>query len=401
MKKRYNACLVDIGITPTELDTFHIDGWGWSPEIATERDDRFYLSHGMANPFGIIISPDQKKCPIYMPYHTFDWDIHHQIFDNYEEQIADITSGNGIWFEIDQNISAYRNADDLLMVEVVNVRFNVTGDVQEAAQHQKELVTEYNSGNAWLNAELREKIIASSKLFGDLRYRNLQLPEMPFAHVSSYYTLAFGGLFLFKGTPDKPILILEDDSSEISGNTDQLHIEFNLSDRSFIPYLYNQRFLNSDPSYFVEQLWLLEIQLEHMIVAGAMEMDSETAVDRLTTTQRKGLVNQLNKAKLLNPDYFELEALVNKIKGSGGEGLKVPAQLNDNLLHPHVDTTLEQARVLWQLIAKLQNNNPVLLYTFDKAAFYAVYQTWSAPMQRWAINAIQSNRHVYSRLTNT
>ncbi len=38
MKKRYNECLTDIGIEVTNLGKFHIDGWGWSPEIAKESD---------------------------------------------------------------------------------------------------------------------------------------------------------------------------------------------------------------------------------------------------------------------------------------------------------------------------------------------------------------------------
>ena len=49
--KRYNDCLEDIGLQRTELKEFHIDGWGWSPEIAEEQQDRLYLSHGAANPY--------------------------------------------------------------------------------------------------------------------------------------------------------------------------------------------------------------------------------------------------------------------------------------------------------------------------------------------------------------
>ena len=100
MVKRYNACLEDIGLTATKLKSFHIDGWGWSPEVAKEQDDRFYLSHGLANPYGIIISPKQENSSIYMPYHSFDVDIHKMIFSQYKEQIVDITAQCGLWFEL-------------------------------------------------------------------------------------------------------------------------------------------------------------------------------------------------------------------------------------------------------------------------------------------------------------
>ena len=37
--ERYNTCLIKLGFTPTKLTNFHIDGIGWSPEIAEEKDN--------------------------------------------------------------------------------------------------------------------------------------------------------------------------------------------------------------------------------------------------------------------------------------------------------------------------------------------------------------------------
>ena len=120
---RYNACLEDIGLERTALTEFHIDGWGWSPEIAEELQDKQYLSHGSANPYSIIITPDQQRGSLYYPYHSFDWDIHHQVFDKYAKQIADITTECGLWFSLDHDISTYRSPQDLLMIDVVKVQF--------------------------------------------------------------------------------------------------------------------------------------------------------------------------------------------------------------------------------------------------------------------------------------
>lgn len=400
MQKRYNRCLEDIGIEPTKLSTFHVDGWGWSPEIAKEKDDRFYLSHGLANPFSIIVSPEQKDSPVYMPYHTFDWEIHRRVFENYALQIEDITSLNGIWFELDQNITAYRSPQDLLMMEIINVEFNVAGDLASAAAEQKELVAKYLSEpRSWMNAELREQIISSSKEHGDLRYRNLELPDFPFSNITSFYTMAFNGLFVFKKVMGgKPVLIFEDNSSEISGDTGHLHVEFNLNDQSFIPYLYNLDLLDSEISYFTEHVELLELQLEHMVVSAAMQLDETPPVDKLTKTQRKGLISKLNNAGLLDERYFELEMVVNRILSGGGDKVKVSNELNQFMLQPHERTTPEQKTVLWHLISKVQQNNPVLQFAFDKTSFYSDYQTWKPPMQQWAINCILNNRGIYSKL---
>ena len=53
--ERYNECLTKLGFLPTKLTHFHIDGMGWSPEIAEEKDNINYLNNGEANLHGILI----------------------------------------------------------------------------------------------------------------------------------------------------------------------------------------------------------------------------------------------------------------------------------------------------------------------------------------------------------
>ena len=67
----YNEALKGLGIEPTGLKTFQIDGIGWSPEISTEKGNRAYLTHGNANQIGIIVTPDQYRKPIHFPSNTF------------------------------------------------------------------------------------------------------------------------------------------------------------------------------------------------------------------------------------------------------------------------------------------------------------------------------------------
>ena len=48
--ERYNLCLEKLGFKKTKLKSFSIDGLGWSPEIAEEKKNLYYLNHGDANP---------------------------------------------------------------------------------------------------------------------------------------------------------------------------------------------------------------------------------------------------------------------------------------------------------------------------------------------------------------
>ena len=152
---------------------------------------------------------------LYYPYHSFDWDIHHQVFDKYAKQIADITTDCGLWFSLDHDISTYRSPQDLLMVDVVKVQFKTTGNLITAAREQRELVrTYFDKPAAWADRELREKISASGKEHGDLRFRNLEVLPFPYTDIRAFYTTAFDGLYVLRDTVvGKPVLVLENNSS--------------------------------------------------------------------------------------------------------------------------------------------------------------------------------------------
>ena len=78
--KRYNKCLAMLGVSPTSLNRFSVDAMGWSPEIAEEKKDNYYLNIGEANANAIIISPSQKDMPVHMPSHSFDRDLMNAVF---------------------------------------------------------------------------------------------------------------------------------------------------------------------------------------------------------------------------------------------------------------------------------------------------------------------------------
>ena len=88
---RYNQCLKLIGIAPTALTQISVDGIGWSPEVAEEKGNLYYLNIGEANTNAIIISPEQHRKPVYFPFHSFDKDIMYGIFAAHKKAITDIT----------------------------------------------------------------------------------------------------------------------------------------------------------------------------------------------------------------------------------------------------------------------------------------------------------------------
>src|SRR5664279_847084 len=72
---RYNNALEELGLSPTRLEAFDVDGIGWSWQVAQEKGDSFYLCAGPSNPMGVVISPDQRGQPLYFPYNSYDRDM--------------------------------------------------------------------------------------------------------------------------------------------------------------------------------------------------------------------------------------------------------------------------------------------------------------------------------------
>ncbi|MBI1306880.1 MAG: hypothetical protein GC181_09755 [Bacteroidetes bacterium] len=399
MVDRYNSALADIGLEKTQLKSFHIDGWGWSPEVAEEQKNTFYLSHGMANPYGIIISPEQQNASIYHPFHTFDWDVHKRIFSEYGEQITDITTQSAIWFELDQEISAYRHPADLLMIDVFTIHFNTVDRIMEAAREQRNLIHKFMvEENAWADAKLREAIINSSNEFGDLRYRSIELRSIPFGNYLSFYTLAFDGLYVFRNLKNKrPLLVFKNNSSEISGEKHHDQMEFNLSDNGLLPYLTEQGLLENDADFYIRHPYLIELKMMTMLMSACRNLKKLIPTGNNERTHTKMLVQAAVSESLLNDKYFELERLVLKIKNR--QTFEIPEIIKEDLLYPAPHLNQNDKIVLWHLLACKHDNDVVIKYLFDKSGFYAEYGKWKEDFQEWAVETILEHRFIFQQIT--
>jgi Family of unknown function (DUF6638) len=400
MVDRYKACLADIGLPTTNLTSFHIDGWGWSPEIAEELNNSFYLSHGFANPYGVVITPEQAEASIYFPFHSFDWDVHQNIFKEYTQQITDITAQCGLWFELDQNISAYRTAQDLLMVDVFKVRFRTVDRIMESAQEQRALIHDFNETEfAWADEKVRNAIIESGKKHGDLRYRSIELAPMPFGRYQSFYTLAFNGVYVFKNLPNgKPLLVFGNNSSSMSGELSHDRVEYNLNDPGLVPYLYSQKLIEDDVNYFIKYPYLIELIMDYMLISSAEKIKLKVPSHMNKKTRKNMILNSLISSKAMNDDYFEFEKIQKAL--SMKKDIKVSDEIRGGLLHPTPSLNVSDKIVLWQLLSNLANSNPVIGYLFDKPRFFNEYKTWNEDMQKTVVESILEHRYIFNELIN-
>lgn len=397
---RYNECLKDIGIKETKLKQFHVDGWGWSPEIANEFNDKNYLSHGFANPYGIILTPSQIECPIYIPYYSFDWDLTQTIFQQYKIPIADITTESGLWFEVDQEISAYQSAQDLLMVDALMLRFFTPKRMIKAAREQRKLVRQfYDSPVAWADETLHDNLIESCKEHGDLRFRSLEIPDFPYTNVRSFYTRAFQGVFVLRVLPgQKPVLVFENTKSVVSGELEHDHIEFSIDDTVLFEYLLQHKIIKDDLNVYRSDLFSLTRLRDAILVDLITKHYPDNQEDLTNVRVRSKYVAILSEENKLTPEYYELDKLMAQLKrGSVPQSTELPFALRLSLCYPNYYLTEETKKVIWQLINKMSIYKDIAMqYIFDKETFFIDYQTWNPSKKNWSIGLIKDNRQLFN-----
>ncbi|MCB0734936.1 MAG: hypothetical protein H6608_03285 [Flavobacteriales bacterium] len=400
MVDRYNATLTDIGLPNTRLTAFHIDGWGWSPQIADELGDQFYLSHGLANPYGIIITPEQKEASIYMPYHSFDWDIHQRIFQEYERQISDITTQCGIWFEVDQDVTAYRSPQDLLMVDVFKVRFTTVDRVLEAAREQRALINRFNEEQkAWMDESLRDAIIQSSEQHGDLRFRSIELSDIPFGRYGNFHTLAFNGLYVLRSLPSgKSVLVFADKEAmaKADGEGRSAWDAYHLEDPRLMSVLMAEGLISSNIGYYKDKQFLIHI-LTGTILRQAIRDDIQHINLPDDPRSRDRVIQGLALKSGKLPDvYFDLERLEKEL--SRGANPTAGGTLNEKLIHPAESLSAQDKIVIWHLLSNTVLDHVLINYLFDKSGFFRSFSERNETEQDWVVQVILEHRDKFNQI---
>jgi len=385
MINRYNACLKDIGIVPTDLDRFSIDGIGWSPEIAAEKKDNFYLSHGGANQFAIILTPAQHNKPVYFPFYSFSRDLMNVVFERHLRQIADITRETAIWLDIDQEISHYLSPLDLLLLDSICIRVYTVNKIMDAAKYQKNLIRKFtNDDNAWFDLGLRREIIKTAKIHGDLRFRSVQIPDISFNDTRSFYTMAFDGIYVFRDIlkTEKTMLILENEELIKELGQDVKGV-FSISDVYLFSTLSREGLITHNLSYYYNNPEIINIKKECIFMNLMSRHFFEIDYTQLNPGQKRGYARQLEK--YLPKEFFELERLAKQIANKDANYfMNLSYEVSRILMYPNQSLPLSVQNILWQLITETNPLDIVLLYQYNKSKFFELYQTWGQNRRKWA-----------------
>jgi hypothetical protein len=207
--ERYNKALVSMGIEPTKCRVVFIDGAGWSPQVAAEKGNPWYLCDGFTNPTAIIISPDQFKRPVYMPAFSWIRSVLRVVFETYHREIIDITSTDVVTLDFELGITKLESPVDFLLLSEILVK-PYSGDLLLRAREQQKLIDEFLENLNCLEAEYREPLIQHRTRYGDLCKRRFFMDEIHSPLARDFWTTAQGGAAVIRNVDGQDLLILEE-----------------------------------------------------------------------------------------------------------------------------------------------------------------------------------------------
>ncbi|MCK0124200.1 hypothetical protein MWU76_07290 [Gelidibacter sp. F2691] len=388
--ERYNQCLKMLGFTESKLTNFSIDGIGWSPEIAEEKQEIHYLNNGEANPNAIIITPLQKGKPVYVPFHTFDREMMQHVFRTHGDKINDITRDCAICVHFDQHIDAFYEPLDVLKYGDISMTFKLINNLDKVQKQQFELIDKFKQGHNFIDEGLHQQLLESAKTYGDLRHRNLELPELYYT-TDSFYTKAFGGVFVLRDFIS-PIVVFQDE---------KWHKEA-IKDTTYDVLIYH-----------ISQPELMDKLRDHLIVG--YDLDAAIKTPRYNRIKKfmfaqylkdtphpiqdilednvlfKGYLNKLSiedRKKVMSVElYLEKMEISNQHKLAD----IVDAELFEALNEPHSSLNVKHQDLIWKLLVNIAPLDVLFLYWYDKELFYKNYDTWNDSLKDWVIATIRNN----------
>ena len=385
--EHYNKCLEKLGFTKTKLKTFSIDGIGWSPEIAEEKKDDNYLCNGPSNPHGIIISPLQNRKPVYSPYHSFDRDMMQLIFKSYSKKINDITRDSAIIIDFDQKIDSFYEPLDILKYDEITINFHLMDNLYHQQREQKLLIEKFKTNHNFIDEDLQAQILESAKTYGDLRGRDLELPNLKFPS-GSFYTKAYGGVYVLRDFI-KTIVVFEDMATYKEAIKDTIHdvLMYHVSHEQLVEKMRDhiiidcnlQDVVNTDKYDRIKKYEFAQRLQDTKHPIRDILSDSvlfKSYLNKLDVASRKKVMSvELYLERLERSNAYKLEDMVDK-------------QMYFALHKPHSSLSVQHQDLIWKLLINIAPKDVLFLYWYDKDQFYKNYEMWDDSFKDWVIDTI-------------
>ena len=377
--RRYKSALERLTGKTTDMEDFHVDISGFSPEIATVLG-RDYLNHNGCNRQFILVTMDQLGAPLLEARFSVSKTILSRFFEENKGRLEYILGHDALCGEIENSVFQIEKPEDLLAVDEVFMVYETATGLFAKSKELLGKVEEFESDpEKAFDGSFLSSMLDLSRQTGDVTRHPFELTGDEI-HAPNYWTDHFGGVYLFRKVNGKDIpetfIPVQDDAIDADA------FEYRLlpfSNRAGIG-----RFLKKNK--LVEEIVdiseakarrILTMKRDFLIIGAAADQGIFEGIihDNQIRSLEKALGENAPKA---------LEAIDAALAYLDGNGPRPDLSAE----HPGYFYLLRGAKGLTKslvnmLLAELCPFDAQKLFIFHKAAFYAAYSTWPEAKQEF------------------
>ncbi|MGB7241114.1 MAG: DUF6638 family protein [Sulfitobacter sp.] len=385
--ERYNRALEHLTGKTTKLMDFHVDISGFSPEIGDELGDPLYLNHQGVNRQFILLSMDQRTCPLLdTKFSTSHAILQHFIEEN-EAQLFALTARDAVAGELVNSVYDVSTPARLFDIRTIKVEADTTAGTVRDAEKLGQMVNRFKSEpDGWFDDVLIAEMITLAGKTGDVVRNPVRLKQMSFDQ-RNFWTAHFGGMYLFQNV--KHPAVIAPRGKDKLGKLPIRYV-FDAGEPNHIAQFFK---LNSlvEPivkAQGINAAAILRQKMDFILVdAVAGQGGDLTGVSR-ADMRRLARSN----AHLLPEEFHALSSLVNWAE-TGGAWPRITSD------HPAYFYTLRasdhaDAELVNMLLAELCPKDVRQLFICHKELFYRIYAGWSDSKKAYVADFLEREYQV-------
>lgn len=388
--QRYRKAMAGFGLRPTELDQFHIDMTGFSPEIANEMDDQNYLDPLGVNRRFVVLSPEQEHLPVVHTQFSNTGELMHRFFQDNERALRAITIKDALYGEIDDPIARVEDIEDILSIEEVQFEVKSADELLDKANELRSLADRLEaSETAWRDDGLINRMVELAAKTGDIRHNKL-VPDHLVFEQGSFWANHFGGIFIFKD--ERTTTVICDSKSPGFRRSRPWQVSYiDIADyKNIFQFLTSSKRLQRPNDKWALKSGFFDHRAEMAIRGLLAEKGAYPSFSSLSDPAIKAWLR--NNRKLVRKDgRFDLYQDTAERIDDVGELALHELNAEDWLSVSRGNPKHDEKWLVNRLLSRLNPYDFVSRFVFDKQGFYEAYQSYSDEFKQVVVDVLKNS----------
>lgn len=393
---RYNRALEEACGRQTELESFHIDGGGYSPEVAKEFDDKTYLNPHGVNKKIIILTLEQEGLPTLDSYFSTTRDIIAQFINDNKPELFALTSRDVVYGELANSTFKIESFIDLLCIKKVNVEIKTVGGAIKKGKKLSNMIKSFmSSDESWHNEDTINEIIELSTLVGDIRRNNIEPRSTEYSQ-TNFYTRHFGGAYVFHHDDGKFTVIAQDKKIKKLIDKCPLQVEYiHISDRKAVSmFLGHNHIIEMFSDRFLRQnIELVRQKINFIVIDHMARANPDMDIMPIDDNDIKNYI--YDNYDDLPSEFRVLSKTVKLI--DNGYSVDLDSIPEDVFFYFVRSSDHDLKDLINQLIAHYTPLDFLSVFISNKALFYDMYREWPDSKKSYVVEYLvqkyQQDKH--------